>query len=374
MIQSHSTKDQLVNTGVSKMGLESLPHLALGNTKKGLTQIVISPDGGHGSGQGNSTAQWLVDQKDDIKEQAYQTGRSVIARHTKSMNKICHDSHLYVPTIKSLEYFSEVQGLITPYRESLKLLTVKNPVSFGASVFQSTKNIVRDLGARVSYYAPSETVGLEAAKKGMLIKNDFLIDYESKEAVRLADETEGRLHKLNLIIESINYQLKGFTREALEAELGLVNEAVEAVLDLYHLFTRTNVEAGLTYTVIEDVWLNKKIVSARAFAPKMMALYDYAEKHRIVYETPYPNYNAQKAEASVRNELSKTNLKEHALYTEVFDYVKARAVTSSTGNKHQLGHLIPQNIYMDRLISDLEVFLHHIKGIASLNTLLKFSE
>ena len=357
--------------GAFKMGLESLPHLALGNTKKGLTQIVMSPNGG---GQSGETAQWLVDQKDDIKEQAYQTGRSFIAKHTKTMNKMCLESYLHVPTIKSLEYFSEIRGLITPYRESLKLLTVKNPISFGATVFQTTKEVVRDLGARVSYYPPSEIVGLEAAKKGMLVKDSFIIDYNSHEAVNYADLSEANINRLDSVIEAINYQMKGLNDEALSINEDFVAEAVITVLDLYHLFTRANVKAGLTYTVIEDKWLNKKSYSARDFAPKMMELYDYAERNNLVYETPYPSYEENEACISVNNELAKTTAKERALYTEVFDHIKAKAVVSSNGKRYQLGHLIPQNIYIDRLVGDLEKFLFCITDEEALTKLRLFSE
>lgn len=343
-----------------KMGLESLPHLALGNTKKGMTQIVMSPHGG--SGEGSSNSQWLSDQKDEIKDQAYQAGRAFVAQHTKSMNKVCYDSHAYIPTIKSLEYFSEIRGLITPYRESLKLLTVKNPISFGATVFQVTKLVIGDLGARVSYYAPSKTVGLESAKKGMLIKDSFFIDYSANAAVEYADWSEQNLTRLNNVIASISYLIRELDEEALESNNPIVVDAVSAVLNLYHLFTKNNVVAGLTYTIIEDVWLNKKIPAARDLAPKMMELYDYAERKGIKYETPYPNYQQHEAELSIGEEMSYTTPKEHALYLEVFDHIKAKAVISTAGNRYQMGHLIPQNIYVNRLIDDLEVFQNQLEG------------
>lgn len=352
------------------MGLESLPHLALGNTKKGMTQIVMSPHGN--GGEGSSHAQWLSDQKDDIKEQAYQAGRGFVAQHTKSMNKICYESHTYIPTIKSLEYFSETRGLITPYRESLKLLTVKNPISFGATVFQVTKLIIGDLGARVSYYAPSKVVGLEAAKKGMLVKDSFFIDYSASAAVEYADWSEQNLNRLDNVIASINYLIKGLDEEALASNEPFIDEAVSAVLGLYHLFTRDNVKAGLTYTVIEDVWLNKKIPAARDLAPKMMELYDYAERKGIVYETPYPSYQPHEAELSINEEMSYTTTKEHALYSEVFDHIKAKAVVSSAGNRYQMGHLIPQNIYANRLIDDLEAFHRQLECQEPLDRLRLF--
>lgn len=354
------------------MGLESLPHLALGNTKKGLTQIVIGQN--ESNADKGEAAQWLVNQKDDIKEQAYQTGRSFIASHTKTMNKICEESHLYSPTLKSLEYFSEVSGLISAHRESLKILKVKNPVAFGAEVFKSTKMVVSNLGARVSYYAPSKIVGLEAAKKGMLVKDSFFIDCEGQAAVEYANASEANMEKLNLLIGEINYQIKGLNKEALSVNKPFVADAVEMVLDLYHLFMRESVESGLSHTIIEDILLNKKIYHARDFAPKMIELYDYAEKYGVVYDTPYPSYDPIKAELLVKQELEKTTTKEYALYSEIFDHIKAKAITSSSGNRYQIGYLIPQNIYISRMIKDLDVFRKHITGREELDKLRRYSE
>lgn len=354
------------------MGLESLPHLALGNTKKGLTQIVIGQN--EGSSNKGETAQWLVNQKDDIKEQAYQTGRSFIAGHTKTMNKVCEASYLYSPTLKSLEYFSEVSGLISAHRDSLKILRVKNPVCFGAEVFKSTKTVVGRLGARVSYYAPSKIVGLEAAKKGMLIKDSFFIDYNSQAATDYANESEANIQKLNSLIGEINYQMKGLNKEALSVNKPFVADAVELVLDLYHLFMRESVETGLSHTIIEDVLLNRKIYHARDFAPKMLELYDYAERYGVVYETAYPSYVASKAELVVKEELEKTTEKEYALYSEIFDHIKANIVNSSSGNRYQMGYLIPQNIYINRMIKDLEVFRNQITGREVLDKLRRYSE
>lgn len=351
------------------MGLESLPYLALGNTKKGMTKIVMSPDG-ENSGESNNSGQWLVNQKNDIKYGLWQTGQAAFATHTKSLNKICYESHIYSPTIKSLEYFSEVTGLISSHRESLKLLTVKNPISFGSSVLRSTKKVVRELGGRVSYYAPSGIVGLESAKKGMLVRDSFFVDYNSKKAIDYADKSEAKLNTLDMIIKSINDHIDEVVEATVDGSSPTIADAVSVVLDLYHLSIQDSVKAGLTYTVIEDVWLNKKIYHARDFAPKMLALYEYAEKNSVIYSTPYPSYDPVKGELSANKELSLSDSKERALYTEVFDCIKGKVVTSTSGNRYQMGHLIPQNLYLDRLILDLERFLSHIKHSEDLNSVL----
>jgi hypothetical protein len=340
------------------MGLESLPHLALGNTKKGMTQIVIGGDGG--SNDGLSHAEWFIKQKDDIKEQAHETGRHLVARHTKTINSMCKASSKFLPTINSLAYFSEIEELTSSRRQSKVLMSTKNPVGFGAMVFEEARNTIYQLGGRASYYAPSDFVGLEFAKKGLLIKNKFKINWSSNEAGNYADAYEYNLKELDSVIADINFVLAAFTNEALASKQDVVRDAVEKVLDAYHVYMKEGVEAGISYTAIEDKWLNKKIVSARAFAPVMMGLYDYAESNEVAYDTAYPSYKNKAGEDFMNEQLAKTNENQYALYSEVFENIKAKSVTSSSGNKYQVGHIISQNAYMKKLIIDLKGFHRYI--------------
>lgn len=349
------------------MGLESLPHLALGNTKKGLTNIVIG--GNNDNSNGLSHTEWLIKQKEDIKEQAYQTGRGFIAAHTRTINAMCKASSEFSPTLKSLAYFSDIDNLTSRNRQSQVLMNTKNPVGFGAMVYKETQNLVSDLGGRVSYHRPSEFVGLEFAKKGLLVKKSFYIDYNSQAAVRVADEHESKLGQLDYLFESINTALSGITAEALAANNELVASAVIEVLDLYHLYIKASVEAGISCTAIEDRWLNKKIPAARDFAPKLLDMYSYAEKYQLAYNTPYPSYKSSEGDLRVLSEFNRTNPTQYALYSEIFDYIKAKAVISTIGNRYQLGHLISQNTYMQALIEDLTGFYQQVSNNFNLETL-----
>lgn len=353
------------------MGLESLPHLALGNTKKGMTQIVIGGDSG--SNDGLSHAEWFIKQKDDIKEQAHETGRHLVARHIKTINSMCKASSKFLPTINSLAYFSEIEELTSPRRRSKVLMSTKNPVGFGAMVYEESRNTIYQLGGRASYYAPSEFVGLEFAKKGLLIKKKFKIDWQSNEARNYADAYERNLKELDLVIEGINSTLAAFTREALASESDIVRDAVSVVLEGYHVYMKECVENGLNYTAIEDKWLNKKIVSARAFAPTMMRLYEYAESNKVIYETAYPSYKNEAGERFMNEQLNKTNENQYALYSEVFENIKAKSVTSSLGNKYQVGHIISQNTYVKTLLPNLKGFHKYIESNWAVSDLRKIT-
>lgn len=353
------------------MGLESLPHLALGNTKKGMTPIVIG--GNDGNNDGLSHAEWFIKQKDDIKEQAHETGRHLVARHTKTINSMCKASSKFLPTINSLAYFSDIEELTSHRRQSKVLMSTKNPVGFGAMVYEEARSTIYQLGGRASYYAPSEFVGLEFAKKGLLIKSKFKIDWHSSEARDYADAYELNLKELDLVIEDINSVLAAFTSEALASKSDIVRDAVAVVLDVYHVYMKENVEAGLNYTAIEDKWLNKKIVSARAFAPAMMRLYDYAESNKVVYETTYPSYKNKAGEDFMNKQLAKTNENQYALYSEVFENIKAKSVTSSLGNKYQVGHIISQNTYIKKLMAKLKGFHGYIESNWEVESLRKIS-
>lgn len=351
------------------MGLDLLPHLALGNTKKGVTNIVIG-DAGTG-GNRRDTGEWLQQQKEDIVESAREVAQAAIVQHVKTINKACVDSSLYTPTLKSLSYFSELDNLVSDRREAQRLIATKNPVAFGAVVYEATKHLMNAFGVELFYHAPSEFVGLEFAKKGLLLKERFFIDYTSKACVTYANTFETSLRRLDFAIVNINWKIRFLQGSIFDSYNKVVADAVSGVLDMYHKFIQSSVRAGVSYTAIEDIWLNKNVEAARSFAPQLLELYNYAEKHSIQYDTPYPSYDADYAEDYMRQTVGGTEPSEYALYSEIFTHIKTEAITATSGTVYQLGYLIPQFVYVDYLMDSLDGFLGELDGLQELKSLSK---
>ena len=346
------------------MGLESLPHLALGNTTKGLTQVVV----------GSSTPQysysdWLSDQGSAIKDNAYQNKRYATAKYVQKMNAICRKSSVFSPTIKSLGYFSEVVDIVGHQRQEQRLLPVKNPVAFGAAVYETTKNLVSSLGANIRYYAPSEFVGLEMAEKGLLIKDSLNINFNSNICTQYADSYEALFSSVQELLEQLDSSLKSINSEVLQIEDEFVTELVADVIEYYHSSVKVSVETGLAYTILEDAWLNKKVPASARFGEKMLALYSYAEKHSLSYQTPYPIYKEAIAEKCMKEQVTRMSVDHYALYSEVFGELRTKEVVASSGNRYQLGYTIPHMVYISILAEDLKTFQQKINTLASLEEL-----
>lgn len=350
------------------MGLEALPHLALGNTTKGMTQVVVGD-----TSQQYSYSDWLSDQAGNIKENAYQNQRYATAKYVQKMNDICRRSSVFSPTIKSLGYFSEIDNITGHNRSEQRLIPTKNPVAFGAVVYETTKSLLAALGADLRYYAPSEFVGLEMAEKGLLIKESLNINYSSNTCTQYADSYEAAFNELNTVFGEISALLDGLSNEALEIESDFVAEAVSEVIEAYNSSVRVSVEIGLSYTLIEDVWLNKKLPKSRPVGSKINDLYSYAERHRLTYATPYPNYKASAAESCMKEQVTRMSVEHYALYSEVFGEVRTKEVVASSGKSYQLGYIIPHMVYMSILTEDLKVFVSRLEMIESLEYLLEAS-
>lgn len=343
------------------MGLESLPHMALGNTKRGMTQVVV----------GNNTnaysySDWLSSQKDEIIEAAYQNGRRAVSRHVIETNGLCYASHIHTPTVRSLGFFSVFENISGSDRQEQKLLAVRNPVGFGALVYLSTQKLVSKLGARVAYYAPSKSVGLELAEKGLLNRSKFSIDYKSKACIDYANEFESQIKSLENILKAISRHLDIIDNSRLKTESSGVGQAVGDILQTYHACMNKNVRNGLTYTVIEDEWLAKKIPVAKNFASQLLLLYRYAEKHNIRFTTNYPRYNEVDGFNCMKSSVDKLTMDQYALYSEVFALIKGKAVYSSAGNRYQLGYIIPQMEYAKMMNKDLSAVLQQLNSMSSL--------
>lgn len=346
------------------MGLESLPHLALGNTTKGLTQVVV----GSNTPQ-YSYSDWLSDQGSAIKENAYQNRRYATARYVQKMNALCRKSSVFSPTIKSLSYFSEAENIVGHQRKEQKLLPVKNPVAFGAAVYETTKKLVSSLGANISYYAPSEFVGLEMAEKGLLIKDSLNINFNSNVCAQYADSYEALFTNVQTLLLQVDSSLKSIDSEVLQIEDQFVAELVADVIEYYHSSVSLNVETGLSYTIIEDAWLNNKIPVSVNFAEKMLALYSYAEKHSLNYQTPYPVYKEAVAEKCMKEQVTRMSVDHYALYSEVFGELRTKEVVASSGKIYQLGYTIPHMVYMSILVEDLKIFQQKLNTLTSLEEL-----
>lgn len=348
------------------MGLESLPHLALGNTTKGMTQVVVGD-----TSQQYSYSDWLSDQAGSIKENARQNQRYATAKYVQKMNDICRKSSVFSPTIKSLGYFSEVDNITGYYREEQRLIPTKNPVAFGAAVYETTKSLVAALGVDIRYYAPSEFVGLEMAEKGLLIKESLSIDYNSNTCTQYVDSYENAFNELNAVFSRISLLLEGLGEEVLEIESDFVAEAVCEAIEAYNSSVRVSVETGLSYTLIEDVWLNKKLPKSRAVGAQLNNLYSYAERHSLTYTTPYPSYKAAAAESCMKEQVTRMSMEHYALYSEVFGEVRTKEVVASSGKSYQLGYIIPHMVYMSILTEDLKVFASRLEMIETLEYLLE---
>lgn len=343
------------------MGIESIAHQPLGNTVKGVSPIVIVSNE-----NAYSYTDWLREEIADIKDDIHETNRHIAASHSRTINKLCENSVTFSPIIKSMEYFSQLDNLTSDRRQSRKLMMTKNPVAFGAQVYANTRKIIASFGAQVYYCAPNEFIGLEFATKGLLVKNKFNVNYDSDVCVEYADNSKRKINNLNSLIRDINLMLSCFNNEVLEASYEMVSDAISRVLDAYHICIGYSVKTGLAYTAIEDVWLNKKVDQSRIFAAKLLSLYEYAEKYNVEYNTAYPSYDKGIAEKLVSKELTQSNYVENALYSEVFENIMAKYIKSSTNEKYQLGYLIPQNTYIDRLSHDLSAFHGRLKSIGSL--------
>lgn len=347
------------------MGLESLPHLALGNTQKGMTQIVMSPNQG-----GYSYSDWLGTQKDELMEAAYQHGRRSVAKHVSETNALCYASRIHAPSVKSLEYFSEFENISGSVKKEQKLLAVKNPVGFGALVYSATKTLVSKFGAKVSYYAPSEFVGLELAEKGLLDRSKFHINYNSQDCTNYADNFEYELRMAAKNIEAISAILECLDTGALKSGGAAVNKAISDVLEAYHSSIGNNVRKGLSYTVIEDAWLAKRVRSSQKLANQLLVLYRYAERHKIQFDTKYPRYNDEDGVKCMKNSVDRLTIDHYALYSEIFTLIKAKAICSSAGKKYQLGYIIPQMQYITTINKDLSNLLKKLNSMNSLNRFL----
>lgn len=347
------------------MGLESLPHLALGNTTKGMTQVVV----GNGAPQ-HSYSDWLSDQAEGIKENAHQNSRYATARYVQNINALCRKSSVFTPTIKSLSYFSEVDGIVGARRKEQKLLPVKNPVAFGAAVYETAKNLSSAFGANISYYAPSDFVGLEMAEKGLLIEESLNINYKSTACTEYANKYESVFSDLNDLLKKTSSILKVLSKGVLNVDIDIVGEAVCDVIDAYNSSVRVSIETGLSYTIIEDAWLKKRVGASTELAEKMLQLYTYAEAHSLVYKTPYPNYKKEAAEVCMKRQVTQMSVDHYALYSEVFSRMRTEEVVSSAGNVYQIGYMIPHMVYMSILMEDLRLFKRKIETLESLETLI----
>lgn len=343
------------------MGLESMPYMALGNTHKGMTQIVMSPNANT-----FSYSEWLGTQKDEIVEAAYQNGRRSVARHVLETNALCLESHIQTPTVRSLGFFSEFVNISGSSRLEQKLLAVKNPVAFGALVYSSTKKLTSRLGAKVSYYRPSGFVGLELAERGLLNRKKFVVDYNSKACTDYADEFEYEIKALKKNIEAINSRLECINSIDLGMDTGLVRAAVTDVLQAYHSYIYQNVRSGLLYTIIEDNWLARKMPEAQKFANKILDFYEYAETNGIVLSVGYPRYHEATGFDCMKTSIDKLSVDQYALYSEVFSLMKGKAIHSSAGKRYQLGYVIPQMEYARLMNKDLSELINRLDKLGSL--------
>lgn len=346
------------------MGLESLPHLALGNTTKGLTQVVVGS-----SAPQYSYSDWLQDQASSIKENAYQNSRYATARYVQKMNAICKKSSVFSPTIKSLAYFSEVDGLLSSHREEQKLIPVKNPVAFGAMVYKATQELASSLGADISYYAPSEFVGLEMAEKGLLVENSLNINFKSIACRQYADSYEAAFVELQKLIVQISRKLEVLTTELLLNGDSYVEGLVAEIIEAYNYSIQSSVEAGLSYTILEDVWLNKKMSVSKRLGRKMTELFSYAEDRKLEYKTAYPNYKESVAESCMKENITSMSVEHYALYSEVFGKLRTKEVTATSGKTYQIGYTIPHMVYMKTLVKDLGMFEKRLSVMESLEDL-----
>lgn len=311
---------------------------------------------------GGSNVGWMQSQFRHMKDDLDTIATKTIANTVRFLNKLCYQSSVYTPTLKSIALFGDVEDILSERRRCKAILPTKNPVMFGAMVYLETEKFLGGVDAEIVYTKPSEFVGLEFGTKRVLNKSKLNVNYDHPYATRYADRYENVMREIEDVSYAIIDYLEWVSDEDLKQSSKELNEIVRNILVSYHKAIKENVLVGVTRPVIEDVWLNHRSDASEKLASMLIKLYDYAENKGLEYDEEYPNFNANLAEEAMQDELNRfdSNL-DYTLYSSAFDEIKGEEIYTSSGRAYNLSYVIPTVVYAQTLLGDLKKFLESLE-------------
>lgn len=331
------------------------------NGKSYEPEITYIRDGGSHYGGGGSI--WAVDQIRHMKQDLDEIAKNTVANSVKLVNKLCKQSNLYTPTLKSLAYFSDIEDIVSERRREEVLFPTKNPVMFGAMVYLETEKLLGGVEAEISYAKPSSFIGLEFGSRSVVNKSKLQIDYDHPYATRYADKYEQVILDIENICSKINFYMDWITEGDMNNPSEDLDEVVRGVLDNYHRIIKDNVLIGLTKPAIEDSWVNQTSASNKELSEMLLKIYNYAESRGLEYSEEYPSFNSALAEVAMQEELHEfdSNL-DYTLYSSIFSEIKYNTIKNSSGREYNLCYVIPTMVYAKALLEDLEGFYSYLNS------------